>query len=267
MATDPMEEIELHSSMTKADLDTYLERCGATEPNQFSVEDIFGAVDGALWNEVIVPGLAFSVDSSAVTKVRLAIDRARKKSNKKQRIQQQAPPAREKDEGVTAAVEKHKQACKEAKVAAPFLSAGRTVDAQGNSVQAFSFGMLDGKGNKAKAEDKLDPNVLRVSKPEAADGWQFRSDSAWAYSNMDKIAAFLGDQKKGEDGKLIPCTYRHEKARMDKKHADKVGAYTHTHMPMHMHMPHAHTCTCTNTRDDCSNHSDIAGHPLPCSGA
>ena len=42
----------LHKNSSKADLDSFLKKMGATEPNPYSVEEIFGAVDGAMWDDV-----------------------------------------------------------------------------------------------------------------------------------------------------------------------------------------------------------------------
>ena len=69
--------IALHKGSTKDELDAFLEQWGATVDNPYSVEEIFGAVTSAMWDAVVVPKLAFAVDEQAVSKVRLALDRAR----------------------------------------------------------------------------------------------------------------------------------------------------------------------------------------------
>ena len=86
---------------------------------------------------------------------------------------------------------------------APFLVGGRPVDAQGVARPAFEWSMLNGKSVKKtikqqEKEDKLDPNVLRVPKPNSDKGWQFRKDIAWAIGNLDLIKKkFLGFDEKG----------------------------------------------------------------------
>jgi hypothetical protein len=220
--------LTLHAAMPKADLDAFLKKCGASQPNPFSVEEVFGAVTSAMWDAVIVPKLEFRVDEEAVSKVRLAIDRARVASKKTPVTIEEE---KEKDADVVAAVEAHKAACAKAGIETPFLSDGRAVDAKGVAVKQFSFAMLDGKGKaKAKAkeklsvaqqaveqqkEDKANPNVLRVSKPKSTKGWQFRADPKWAMANLDRIAQFLGDQEEDAEGNLIPCEWRHEQAVME----------------------------------------------------
>ena len=47
-----MADRQLHRDMTKTELDAYLRRCGATETNTYSVDEIFHAVDSNLWADV-----------------------------------------------------------------------------------------------------------------------------------------------------------------------------------------------------------------------
>ena len=77
-AKRPSAAVALHKGSTKAELDQFLEMCGATAPNPYTVEEIFGAVTSAMWDAVVgVPTLAFAVDDEAVGKIRMALDRAR----------------------------------------------------------------------------------------------------------------------------------------------------------------------------------------------
>ena len=46
--------VVLHNASSKPDLDLFLEQCGARAPNPFSVEDIFGAVQSAMWDPALV---------------------------------------------------------------------------------------------------------------------------------------------------------------------------------------------------------------------
>ena len=221
-AQEEESDARVHSGMSKADLDSFLEQCGATATNPYSVEEIFSAVTGAMWDAVIVPKLEFCVDAEAVSKVRLCLDRARKSSKRQRVIGLQVE--KEKDEVAVAAVAAHNKACTEAGITAPFLLDGRAVDSKGKAATPFAWSMLNGKGKSSKKsaqqqqkEDKANANVLRVAKPKSEKGWAFRSDPEWAMANLDKIAQFLGDQEKDAEGALIPCNHSHTKAQMDER--------------------------------------------------
>ena len=54
-AKRPSAAVALHKGSTKAELDQFLEMCGATAPNPYTVEEIFGAVTSAMWDAVVGP--------------------------------------------------------------------------------------------------------------------------------------------------------------------------------------------------------------------
>ena len=88
-----MADGQLHRDMTKTELDAYLRRCGATETNTYSVDDIFHAVDSNLWVDEIVPALGFAhLTPATLSKVRITLSAA-----KKRRRSEAQPEPKEKD--------------------------------------------------------------------------------------------------------------------------------------------------------------------------
>ena len=114
-----MADGQLHRDMTKTELDAYLRRCGATETNTYSVDDIFHAVDSNLWVDEIVPALGFAhLTPATLSKVRITLSAA-----KKRRRSEAQPEPKEKDAAVTAAVDEHERAMLQS--AGRYAGAGR----------------------------------------------------------------------------------------------------------------------------------------------